>query len=221
MLRSVLLNNAEALEGVVRLISPGACKMSSRRSTRIISAAATFICKSTMAAVFAGLLAALVVPSNAAPARTFDADVIRDWQTSKLFTLAVAEAMPADKFGFRVTPEVRSFAELMIHIATSQAERFAQMSGNPAPFSVEENSQKLDKADILRLLNQSFDYCIAKLNSFTPVQLQKNYEVDWYERPEVSGREMVTAMFVHTAHHRAQAEVYLRANGIAPPTYRF
>ena len=154
-------------------------------------------------------------------ARVFDADVVRDWHTAKLFTLAVAEAMPADKYDFKVAPEERSFGELMIHIAASQAERFAQISGAQPPFNVDEHSQESDKADVLKVLAQSFDFCIARLDSLTPAQLNKNYRVDWYERPEVSGREMVSAMFVHTAHHRGQAEVYLRANGITPPAYRF
>ncbi len=101
------------------------------------------------------------------------------------------------------------------------AECFAQITGIKPPLDVDERSQKLDKASALKLLAQSFDFCIAQLNSLTPVHLKRNYSVDWYERPEVSGREMVTAMFVHTAHHRAQAEVYLRANGITPPAYRF
>jgi uncharacterized damage-inducible protein DinB len=177
----------------------------------------------TAAFLSVALLSALPIQLGyAESARAFDADVVRDWHTAKLFTLAVAEAMPADKYDFKVAPGVRSFGELMIHIATSQAERFAQISGVKPPFNVDERSQaKADKAGVLKLLAQSFDFCIARLDSLTPAQLKKSYKVDWYERPEVSGREMVTAMFVHTAHHRAQAEVYLRANGITPPAYRF
>ncbi len=37
----------------------------------------------------------------------------------------------------------------------------------------------------------------------------------------LTGRQLVLGMFVHTAHHRGKAEVYLRANGIKPPDYRF
>jgi uncharacterized damage-inducible protein DinB len=38
---------------------------------------------------------------------------------------------------------------------------------------------------------------------------------------QMSGRERLWAYFTHTAHHRGQAEVYLRVNGIKPPDYRF
>jgi uncharacterized damage-inducible protein DinB len=37
----------------------------------------------------------------------------------------------------------------------------------------------------------------------------------------MSGRERLWAYFTHTAHHRGQAEVYLRVNGIKPPDYQF
>ena len=151
-----------------------------------------------------------------------DKEFKKDWETSKQFTLAVAEAMPAEKYGFKVSPEEMPFAALMLHIATSQAFRFAQIAGQPMPFEVPKSIPKDSaKAFVMKLVAQSFDFCIAQLDAFTPEQLGRLYKVDWYERPEVSGRQLVLGMFTHTAHHRGQAEVYLRANGIQPPAYRF
>jgi uncharacterized damage-inducible protein DinB len=152
----------------------------------------------------------------------FDPEFKKDWETSKQFTLAVAEAMPVEKYDFKVSPPEMSFAELMLHIATSQTFRFAQIARKPAPFETPRFIPKDSaKEFVLKQLAQSFDYCIAQLDAFTPVQLEQVYKVDWYERPTVTGRELVLGMFTHTAHHRAQAEIYLRANGITPPTYRF
>jgi uncharacterized damage-inducible protein DinB len=152
----------------------------------------------------------------------FDPEFKKDWVTSKQFTLAVAEAMPVDKYGFKVAPDEMAFAALMLHIATSQASRFAQIAGKPMPFEVPKTIPKDSAREfVTKLLAQSFDFCIAQLDAFTPEQLGRAYKVDWYERPEVTGRQIVLAMFTHTAHHRAQAEVYLRANGIKPPAYRF
>ena len=152
----------------------------------------------------------------------FDKEFKKDWETSKQFTLAVAEAMPAGKYGFKVSPEEMPFAALMLHIATAQAFRFAQIAGQPMPFEIPKTIPKDSaKEFVMKLLAQSFDFCITQLDLLTPQKLARSYKVDWYERPEVTGREMVLAMFVHTAHHRGQAEVYLRANGIQPPPYRF
>jgi uncharacterized damage-inducible protein DinB len=45
--------------------------------------------------------------------------------------------------------------------------------------------------------------------------------VNWEGRKEANGRQIALAMLVHTAHHRAQLEVYLRLKGIEPPVYTF
>ncbi len=144
------------------------------------------------------------------------------WKTSREFTLAVAEAMPADEYGFVPSEGEMSFAALMIHLATAQAFRFAQMAGEPMPLAVPRTIPKAEaKAVARKLLEESFDYCQRWAGRFTAAQLGTLYTVDWFERPSVSGDRLMLAMFVHTAHHRGQAEVYLRLKGIRPPAYRF
>src|SRR6202521_3891360 len=52
----------------------------------------------------------------------------KHWQISKEFTLAVAEAMPAEYYNFKPNPEEMSFGELMSHIAQSNSEAFADVA---------------------------------------------------------------------------------------------
>jgi uncharacterized damage-inducible protein DinB len=60
------------------------------------------------------------------------------------------------------------------------------------------------------------------LPNLTNEQLKRTFHVpSWKARPDPDGRAMIMNMFVHTAHHRAQCEVYLRAKGIKPPDYTF
>ena len=88
----------------------------------------------------------------------------------------------------------------------SNAFRFAQLAGKPMPFKVPETIPKDQaKGFSKKQLADSFDFCIEQLGQPTSAQLDKHYKVDWYQRPEVTGRELVFAMFVHTAHHRGQA----------------
>jgi uncharacterized damage-inducible protein DinB len=149
-------------------------------------------------------------------------DFVRDWRISKQFTVDVAGKMPADHYGFKATDAEMSFGELMMHIAMSNVFRFAQMSGIKPPPSIVLTAQpKTDKDSALKALNDSFDYVIDVLPKLTPAQLDRTFKVDWKGRPEATGRQMTLNMFVHVAHHRAQAEVYLRLNGIQPPTYTF
>ncbi len=170
---------------------------------------------------FALILVAVCVAGQAQIAPSNE-QIVKEWQMSKEFTLAVANAMPAEQYGFKVAEGEMSFAALMLHIATAQAYRFAQVAGVESPIQVPKQLAA-DKAKEIAIdtLRKSFDYCIGQLSKFTPEQLARTYSVDWYERANASGREIVQAMFVHTAHHRAQAEVYERAKGIAPPVYRF
>ena len=142
-----------------------------------------------------------------------------DWKTSKQFTLAVAEKMPAEFYDFKPNPEQMSFGEQMVHIAVAQSFRFAQITGTKPPLALRQD--KTDKQTALRLLEQSFEFVIATLPKITPEHMAKMFQVDWVGRPEVNGRQMMMNMFVHTAHHRAQCEVYLRLKNIRPPEYTF
>ena len=161
----------------------------------------------------------LIAPLTGAAAEpVWGADSIQNWKTSKEFTLAVADAMPEAKFDFRPNDEEMKFAELIAHIAGSQAFRFGQIADEKPVLGLQQPSSK---AEILIFLVKSFDYCISKLGVFTAAQMDRQFKVDWYGRPSVSGRQLVLGMFTHTAHHRGQAEVYLRACGVKPPAYRF
>ena len=147
-------------------------------------------------------------------------EFVRDWQISKQFTLDVAEKMPEADYGFKATPAEMSFGGLMVHIAQSSVYRFAQMSGQKPPFKMQP-AQTLTKAEILQMLSDSFDFVLRVLPQLTPEQFDREFKLDWKGRPEATGRAMALNMFVHVAHHRAQAEVYLRLKGITPPVYTF
>jgi hypothetical protein len=103
----------------------------------------------------------------------------KHWQVSKEFTLAVAEAMPAEDYDFKPKPEELTFGQLTI----------------------------------------SFDKCANELDVMPPEQW--NREVYKFQGQPVLANEALLYTFTHTAHHRAQAEVYLRLKNIKPPAWRF
>lgn len=147
-------------------------------------------------------------------------DFADNWKVSKSFTLEVAQAMPEEHYRFKASPDEMSFGALMIHIAGAQAFRFAQVAGVKSPIP-DQMPRDITKAQIIELLSQSFDFCAAQLPNLTAKQLEQSYEVKWRGRPTATGRMILMNMFVHTAHHRAQAEVYLRMKGVTPPFYSF
>ena len=150
---------------------------------------------------------AVASPPNAAGeySRHFDA-------LSKL-SIAVAEAMPPDQYGFRPHPESMTFGELIAHIATTNYQFCAGLKDSNPPAL----PSPTDKAAIVKFLSGSFEYCSAVIPSLTDEQLNKTHNSPDGNLP---GRDVLLALYIHVAHHRGQAEIYLRDKGIKPPSYR-
>jgi len=150
-------------------------------------------------------------------------EFIKHFRTSKEFTLAVAGQMPADGYNFKPNREEMGFGVLMAHIATANAGNFALVGGIPPPAVPDavQDGQKspegISKEVALKYLTESFDFCLKVLESVTEAQL------DALTGPNktLTGRERIWSYFTHTAHHRGQAEVYLRVRNITPVNYRF
>lgn len=139
----------------------------------------------------------------------------KHWQKSKAFTLAVAEAMPADGYNFKATEAEMSFGELMNHIAGGNGNYCAAASGGKSVIE-KSTSKTISKEEAIKNLNAAYDACESFLNSATPEQMSKMVEAR-----KATASELLWGGFTHAAHHRAQAEVYLRLKGIEPPKYQF
>jgi uncharacterized damage-inducible protein DinB len=131
---------------------------------------------------------------------------------SKL-SIAVAQAMPPEHYTFRPHSESMDFGQLISHIATTNYQFCAGLKDSDPPAL----PSPTDKDAVVKFLSESFDYCSAVIPNLTDEQLNKAHN-----SPDgrLLGREILLAMYVHVAHHRGQAEIYLRDNGIRPPSYR-
>jgi uncharacterized damage-inducible protein DinB len=150
-------------------------------------------------------------------------EFVHDWTISKQFTLEVANAMPPELYSFKPNPDEMTFGEQIIHIAGANVFRFHEITGIKPPFEFDPaHLPPTDKASAIKMLEQSFDYVISVLPGITGEQLKRAWHIpSWKGRTDPDGRTMILNMFVHTAHHRAQCEVYMRVKGIKPPTYTF
>jgi uncharacterized damage-inducible protein DinB len=176
--------------------------------------------------IFITLLASLFCAQAEAPKMNSVLDMpefIQDWQISKNLTLAVADAMPAEFYDFKPNPEEMTFGEQMVHLAGANLYRFHEISSVEPPFAFDPAKPgPSDKQSVMKMLQQSFDYVIKVLPQLTPEELKRTWHLpSWKDRPNPDGRAMIMNMLVHTAHHRAQCEVYLRVKGIKPPDYEF
>jgi uncharacterized damage-inducible protein DinB len=170
------------------------------------------------------MLAALAAPMLAQ--NSVKDALIKHWKTSHEFTVAVAAAMPADSYTFRPNPEEMNFGQLMAHIAAADLGACANASGMTRPqppakiaaWSKDPQKVDVDKETAISFLGDTFDFCEKAVASMTP---EKFDTVVGPPARNLTGFEWLWSYFTHTAHHRGQAEVYLRVKGIKPPTYAF
>jgi uncharacterized damage-inducible protein DinB len=118
------------------------------------------------------------------------------WKTSKKYVLALAEQMPAADYGFKPNPAEMSFGEQMAHIAGSNAFFFSTLSGQKSPVGKPAN---FDKPTVLKMLNDSYDFCIAALAGLPHERLLQTYDSP---AGKMTGLELLLFATDHTAHHR-------------------
>jgi uncharacterized damage-inducible protein DinB len=160
--------------------------------------------------------AGIVLPllAQEGPAEVHE-ELVKHWKTSKKYMLALAEQMPAADYGFKPNPAEMSFGEQLAHIAGSNSYFFATLSGQKDPIGKPPN---FEKATILKMLNDSYDFSIAALEGLDFARLHQTFDA---EGGKMSGLELLLLATDHTAHHRGQCIVYLRAKNIKPADYDF
>jgi hypothetical protein len=166
---------------------------------------------------------ALAIPAIAQT--TIKDTLVRHWKTTTDFTIAVGNAMPADGYNFKPVPAELSFGQLIIQIGSANINACALASGMTKPAVPEKlnaayKDEKIDveKAPAMQFLTDTFAFCNQAVAAITPEKLDATVGAG---TRKMTGFEWLWSYFTHTAHHRGQAEVYLRIKGITPPTYVF
>ena len=165
-------------------------------------------------ALFCAFSAFAATDKPVSPSR-FVADFLKHWDNAKELTIAVARAMPAADYGFKPNPDEMTFGEQMLHIAES-TEGYCAFLGEKKPDFHAPDPVTPDSA--AKAISESFDYCSAVVGSLTDAQLDQMHGEG---KRQFDTREVLFGALVHMAHHRGQAEVYLRAKGIKPPDYKW
>jgi hypothetical protein len=173
------------------------------------------------ATCLAGAPAALAQASSAAAATA--APVKDPVSTSLRFmlsgraknTLAAIDAMPADKFSYKPTPDQMSFAHLVVHIVEFNNGLCAKAADVPAP-KVDELKETDSKEKQLAAAKASFDFCTDALGKMDDSKLADSIELFGGRQ----GPRAMAALILASgwSDHYAAAAMYLRLNGILPPS---
>ena len=170
---------------------------------------------SRSALAFALLVALVLSTISAADTRAATTtEYSQHFGALRKLSVAVAEAMPPEQYAFRPDPGSMTFGELISHIAVTNYAFCAGLQDSNPPQTPSPSDK--DKDAVIKFLSSSFEYCSALIPNLTEEQLSKVHNSPDGRLP---GREVLLAMYVHVAHHRGQAEIYLRDKGIKPPSY--
>lgn len=127
--------------------------------------------------------------------------------------LAAAQAMPADKYGFKPTPAQMSFGEIIAHIADDNGITCGAISGKKSDAAKVSGTDSKDK--LVAALQASLTFCNAALAGLTDAKLGD--QVSWYGSNTTRAMAAVGLVDDWSDHYAMQA-MYLRLNGVLPPT---
>jgi len=129
---------------------------------------------------------------------------------------AAAELMPPDKYGFKPTPEQMSFGSIIAHEAQSNERLCAALGGTSA--STTEAAADAPKADLVVRIRASFESCRSAVAGLSEGTLGDS--VSFFGGRKATKARVAVALAQDWADHYAQAAMYLRLNGILPPSAR-
>jgi len=141
--------------------------------------------------------------------------VLKHLKTSEEFTVKVAEAMPEADYDFKLTADQMTFGGQITHLTQAVLHYLAPLSTEKTAASKPASTKK---ADVIAFVKTSFESAEADVSKLTMEDMSKSFKMG---SRSMSGMELILGMFVHTAHHRSAAEMYLRAKGVTPPAYQF
>ncbi len=134
---------------------------------------------------------------------------------SRTNTLGAITAMPADKFGYKPTPDQMSFAHLVVHIVGFN-NGFCAKAANVAEPKVEEVKESDSKDKLLAAATASYDFCADALGKMDDSKLGDSIELFGGRQAPRAMADLILAS--GWADHYATAAMYLRLNGVVPPS---
>lgn len=139
------------------------------------------------------------------------------WQRAIEYTMEVAKAMPAEKYNFKPTDISMTFHEQMVHLVNNLGFLSGKITGNQVDFLKSAEPGELEKEEIISYLRKAFRHVSRLMEESDDTTVQEMIEFGGEEIPK---ENIFYLMRDHMTHHRAQAVLYLRMNGIEPPKYR-
>ena len=165
----------------------------------------------------------LLLLASPVPAQSTDpiSQAIRQaWNDAKANLQQSAELMPEPDYSFKPTESVRTFGQILAHVAGANYEFCAAAKGEKSPFSedhFEKNAKT--KAEIVKAVTDSIAYCDIAFKALTDRTAADSVTMPF----GMSARSRAAALIGNTGHvqeHYGNLVTYFRIKGMVPPSSR-
>ena len=159
------------------------------------------------------------------------AGLVHDWTRARDYTKEYLDTMPEDGMNFKPTPEMRTFAEQMLHLAIVNYAYGAGATGQPYPLAGSAKNvpltgptiekwmeERKTKAALTKAVIESYDFIINGLQALNEAKLD---EPKMFAGVRWPVHAYLQLGFEHQTHQRALTAVYLRLKGVKPPAGKF
>jgi uncharacterized damage-inducible protein DinB len=139
------------------------------------------------------------------------------------FLIASAEKMPEASYGFKPTPEVMSFGEIVGHVANTSYFYGAQIKGEKNPNAGNDFKKKTAKADLVKALKDSMTYSLAAYTEMTDAKAYGTLPASAPKAgqapppPQVRFQPLL-GLLTHCEEHYGNLVTYMRLNKLVPPS---
>lgn len=158
------------------------------------------------------LVGASVVSAQEAGALATSQKALHTMFTSNI--LKAAEKMPEEHFSFKPTPDVRSFGQLLGHVADAQYMFCSAVLGEKSPSPGIEKT-KTSKADLVQAIKDSTAYCDKAYAGMTDAQAAESIKFFGSERPKLT---VLSFNAAHDMEHYGNIVTYMRMKNLVPPS---
>ena len=150
---------------------------------------------------------------------SLQAQIVRDWERAKKSTLEFVELMSEEGYAFKPTPEMRSFAEQLLHGMDGTMNIIGFATGVKRDIYkvvLDKEEQYKNKATIKQIVTESYDWIIKTIRQLNAEQLFQASKAN----AKYTCYAVLAAAYEHQTHHRSQTVVYLRLMKLKPPPER-
>jgi uncharacterized damage-inducible protein DinB len=150
-------------------------------------------------------------------AQSTNEGMVKEWERAKAYTKEYLDAMPDKDYALKPKPEMRSFAEQMLHITDANYGFVSAVTGEKSPFGMGEceKSSNKSKAEVVKAVMDGYDYVINDIKKLPADKM--NEKITLFGKFDMTRKEALEKAFEHQTHHRGQTTVYLRLAGVKPP----